>query len=510
MIRTGSRIHFSSSRYVVTTDAPSFAFAAAGVSRSCNGMLAPKPGTIPTVWFNPLYYRETSQVWAGLAHAILHQLAEQLPDAKQREEFWLRLQISRLNVEAVRRDVHLWLFKRAIPGFLMLIGAAAVLFTDSVLARWFGSASIAAAALHFWTIFEKRTLDRPFEKYISEPSYQSEFGLLHLVDHDLDRALRLLVADRPIAVFIDDLDRCDPHTVKQVVLAINQFLSLPNRNVYFFLGMDMEMVAASLEEAQRASPQFSSRRQSFGWRFMEKFVQLPFVIPHVDARTARHFAAEHLRGMVSANVLEPQTADIDVDATLAAVDDATAPSEIGRIARQVAEAEGLDPAMRTRLETRFSQRTTELMQDPQSDEIQRIVEIAVEDLDLNPRTIKRYFSLVRILRNIQITAGVATGSDKDRKIVLRAAHLLLNWPQFVQWLRNTHELAARGVEMKSTIAEIERIAAADSTQQWTEELKKMLGDDLPGYLCDPTLHRFLRKMCADRPALQELYDARMF
>ena len=32
---------------------------------------ATKTDKVPTVWFNPLYYHNTEQIWAGLAHAIL-------------------------------------------------------------------------------------------------------------------------------------------------------------------------------------------------------------------------------------------------------------------------------------------------------------------------------------------------------------------------------------------------------------------------------------------------------
>ena len=478
-------------------------------SDTTEGLLQPGPDTIPSVWFNPLYYRETSQVWAGLAHAILYQLAEQLPTATQREEFWLRLQVSRINVAAVRRDIHLWLLTRAIPRglFWIAVGIAFVLIPNlSDVVRFFGlGGSALAAGLHVWSTIEKRTVDRPFEKYVSEPAYQTELGLLYLVDHDLDRALRLLVHDRPIAVFIDDLDRCDPQTVKQVVLAINQFLSLPNRNVYFFLGMDMEMVAASLEEAQKSSPELSGRRQGFGWRFMEKFIQLPFVIPHLDPKTAQNFAAGHLRGIARTGVKAAKP--IDIDAQLAAIDRASATSEIGRIAREVAGNHDIPPADRARLEERFSRRTTQLMQDPESEEIQKIVDIAIRDLDLNPRTIKRYFSLVRVLRNIQISTGAVTDADSDRKIVLRAAHLLLNWPQFVQWLRNTPELADSGAR---TIDEIVRASGAANRKDWAAELKKILGVDPPSYLADPALHRFLSRIAKDGPGLQKLYEGGLF
>lgn len=456
-----------------------------------DGMLAVRPG-IPTVWFNPLYYRETTQVWAGLAHAILHQLVQQLDTAKLREEFWLRLQMARVNVAVVRRDIHLWLLTRAVPrGLFWLVVAALLAVNRELLAA---GGMLLAGALHVWQTLEKRTVDHKFEKYLSEPAYQTELGLLHLVDYDLDRALRLLVGSRRIAVFIDDLDRCDPQTVNQIVLAINQFLSLPNRNVYFILGMDMEVVATSLELAQKNLPQLARPGRSFGWRFMEKFVQLPFVIPHLDPKTARRFAAAHLRG-------DTPPAKVDLQERLASVDRAVAPVEIGAIAREIAAADDLDPTDRAHLEEKLSQKTTELMRDADGEEIRGIVELAIDDLELNPRTIKRYFCLVRVLRNVQIAVGAVTDAQHDRKLVLRTAHLLLNWPQFVQWIRNEPQ----------RIAELETIAGeAKSNTEWCAALKELLGSDPPGYLSDPALQRYLNKLAAEAPGLGTMYEARLF
>ncbi|HUP61434.1 MAG TPA: P-loop NTPase fold protein, partial [Thermoanaerobaculia bacterium] len=76
---------------------------------------------IPTIWFNPLYYRETQQVWAGMAHAILQQLGDRFENPLEREKFWFRLQQSRVNVAAIRRDIHQWVLMRLVPiGFLLL------------------------------------------------------------------------------------------------------------------------------------------------------------------------------------------------------------------------------------------------------------------------------------------------------------------------------------------------------------------------------------------------------
>ena len=62
-------------------------------------------------------------------------------------------------------------------------------------------------------------------------------------------------------------------------------LDFASDKLMFVIGMDPEMIAAALEEAYckiiARLPSYS-RRLSIGWRFLDKFVQLPFPIPPND------------------------------------------------------------------------------------------------------------------------------------------------------------------------------------------------------------------------------------
>src|SRR5207237_3951930 len=105
---------------------------------------------------------------------------------------------------------------RAVPiGLAVVVIAALAALLVPVFKPLFAGIGIPLGAIagilgYVWK--KTDTIDKQFDRWVTEPSYQTDLGLLHLVDHDLDRALHLLVADRPIAVFIDDLDRCDPQT----------------------------------------------------------------------------------------------------------------------------------------------------------------------------------------------------------------------------------------------------------------------------------------------------------
>ena len=58
-----------------------------------------------TIWFNAWKYDSTSQVWAGLADAIVQQVGERLGPVK-RELFWFSLQLGRLDSGKIRRKVY--------------------------------------------------------------------------------------------------------------------------------------------------------------------------------------------------------------------------------------------------------------------------------------------------------------------------------------------------------------------------------------------------------------------
>ena len=91
----------------------------------------------------------------------------------------------------------------------------------------------------------------------------------------------------PIVIFIDDLDRCSPSKVASVVEGVSMLLASDTYRCMFVIGMDPQMVAAALEKAhenvRKQLPRYE-RAVPLGWRFMDKFIQLPFTIPPTGGR----------------------------------------------------------------------------------------------------------------------------------------------------------------------------------------------------------------------------------
>jgi len=123
-------------------------------------------------------------------------------------------------------------------------------------------------------LYEKRAFHDVFRDLFLQASYQ----LFHRL-----ASVRDLTSRRPedlwdtqaqsryaVAIFLDDLDRCRPARVLEVLEAINLFLDLPG--VCFYLGLDMER----LEDLLPA--EFGAHKG----RFLEKIIQISLELPEVS------------------------------------------------------------------------------------------------------------------------------------------------------------------------------------------------------------------------------------
>ncbi|MFJ2029272.1 P-loop NTPase fold protein [Streptosporangium sp. NPDC087985] len=309
-----------------------------------------EPGTLPlrradwrpTVWFNPWMYQNGEQVWAGLAHEIISQVTRRLPRA-ERERFWLELNLARIDREAVRRRAYHLAMTRLAPlalglvATLVLTGAllaaatllpafGAFLGTAAATVGTAGSVAVVGAGAVRLARFFGESADTAFRELVRQPDllspglssstaegfvteavtnpgYGSRTGFLHLVQSDMRQVLDLVATqERPLVVFVDDLDRCSPGTVAQVIEAINLFLAGEFPNCVFVLAMEPEVVVAHVEAAypELVETLPGGGRSGLGWRFLEKIVQLPLSVPLLDD-------ADRLPGFVRALLGMPET-----------------------------------------------------------------------------------------------------------------------------------------------------------------------------------------------------------
>jgi hypothetical protein len=393
----------------------------------------------PTVWFNPWMYQTGEQVWAGLAHEIVTQVTERMPRA-ERERFWLELNVRRIDEHAVRRRIYALVVERVLPWALG--GLVAVLAGLGLLAlnAWAGAGLIAAgpagAALVAAAQLRKVMAAPPSgalaqlvapatEQLLRSPDYASRTGFFHLLQADLQRVLDLVATRRrPLVVFVDDLDRCAPGTVVQVIEAINLFLAGQYPNCVFVIAMEPEMVAAHVEAAYGSLAQRLGDSFDLGWRFLEKIVQLPLTLPALERERATEFAGSLLGGRARAAAA---AAERDVRAAERPLEGATL-SQAVEAARDVGPGDSAvsADAVRRSVEKRLS------ADDP---EVREAIEYGARFLDANPREIKRFVNVFRFLVMIhteRVLEGLASAATLEQ--LAKLAVISTRWPSHMSAL----------------------------------------------------------------------------
>jgi hypothetical protein len=288
----------------------------------------------PTVWFNPWMYQSSEQIWAGLGHEIIAQVTGRM-ETIDRERFWLELNMRRVDKLAVRRKIYKMLVERLLPlglvfGVAILIALLLLLLASTMpvvghalkvvsvtLFAGGGTAFLIGAAYRATRFFGEGAsgpfaalVRQPdpvqgvrsvladeakgaFQELVTDPRYEDRLGFLYLVHTDMKRVLDIIATpDRPLVVFVDDLDRCSPAVVAQVIEAINLFLAGEFQNCIFVLAVEPAVVAANVEVAYKdlvdnlKVDRLQGDWSSLGWRFLEKIVQLPLSLPRPDSKDA--------------------------------------------------------------------------------------------------------------------------------------------------------------------------------------------------------------------------------
>ncbi|MEO3858099.1 P-loop NTPase fold protein [Acrocarpospora sp. B8E8] len=463
-------------------------------------------GWRPTVWFNPWMYQNGEQVWAGLAHEIITQVTARLPRA-ERERFWLRLNLARIDREVVRRRAYRLAALRLVPTALglamaLLLAGASQLATPLLpalegTAAAISSAGALAAVATGWVRLARfftesadtafTTLVHPPDLFapppetgdlLAEPGYSARTGFLHLVQTDMRHVLGLVATEeRPLVVFVDDLDRCSSGTVAQVIEAINLFLAGEFPDCVFVLAMEPEVVAAHVELAYRDLTESmpESLRQGIGWRFLEKIVQLPLSVPLLADDTRLPAYVRALMGISDTRRMpemrvpqqQPQNLDQELVARLEHAIRARRPQAdtLDSIARATQHVVGAPAETAGTLgglwrETRAA--ADRVFDDLYSDEnAYRAIEVALPALSAsNPRELKRYVNVFRFYSFVtyrQRLAGERPASDAE---VAKLSALTVRWPQLLSLL--TRDCPVRN---ETTLGLLEQAARADD---WVE------------------------------------------
>jgi KAP-like P-loop domain-containing protein len=509
---------------------------ALGVEPPASERLGQRRDWRPTVWFNPWMYQSGEQVWAGLAHEVITQVSGRM-EPGDRERFWLELNLRRVDRQAVRRRIYRLLAERFLPLALGL-GVAVMVVAAMGIVAWLLPATrdvlrpLTATLLSLGTVgtlvdgarrglrffreeaagqfrrlvgepslaATRKLLDEQatgsFDTLVGDPGYQARLGFLYLVQTDMKRVLDLVATERrPLVVFVDDLDRCSPSTVAQVIEAINLFLAGEFPNCVFVLAVEPAVVAAHVEVAYKdlvtsLGGQPHGGRSSLGWRFLEKIVQLPLSLPlpvgsagidrYLDSllgpagpepdegagsRTRGAGASEGTGGGEGAGGGEGTRMDI-VRRIEDAIRSGTPTAEtlarsardaqsqiVGDVPDGVLLPEALEAANRV---------FVELYSD--ADSRDAIVETLPKLDSANPREIKRFINLFRFYTFVAQQDRLRGVPAPDGPEIAKLAVLAIRWPHLLNALGA--RLAIDGAP--TALAHLERHARADTNQSARE------------------------------------------
>lgn len=473
----------------------------------------------PTIWFNPWRYQSSEQIWAGMAHAIITQLAAKLRPLEQ-ERFWFQLRLSRIDSHSIRRDIHSIILEKLIPSILLMV-LAILSFSLVLVFKWditFGypiSGILSAISVFTGINSYKNTLNQKvegkFSKYISEPNYEGRLGLFHEINKDLENVFKKLVK-KDAVIFIDDLDRCSPKIVSEVFEAINMLLNSPfGKNCYFVIGMDAHMVAASLDveyaNLQGKFKVIEERLGSIGWYFLDKFIQLPFFIPVMSPEKQKMYLSELFEETKQDDKGKIETARIQEKTKTSKIlteDEKIKLHEDIKIVLESEDSDKIEKIKKRRvkdesifIEALIEQGVKEITED--SLEIKKSIVEFADYLNFSPRALKRFANLIRFYT---IQQKIRTLKDPESIIgtFSLAKWLIINqgWPQLIRWIQwDKEEYLCR-----TTIPEIK----ANLIDTYIKSIKDKNENDF-----DKNYDLWLKKIkCQDENHLCWLRDKNLF
>src|SRR5262249_4200827 len=352
-----------------------------------------------------------------------------------------------------------------------------------------------------------------FKEIVREPDYEGKTGFLNLVESDIRDVLEL-VADKnsPLVIFIDDLDRCVPRKIAEVIEAVNLPLSGDYPNCVFVLGMEPAMVAAALEVANRdvieKLAQFSleTTPSPLGWRFMEKIIQLPITIPPPTDRGVA-FYLNSLTSGGPANAPQPHPTEEKVKKYQQIFREAKDLTDVDQLTEKLSTEAPIED--RLAIAEASNQRYIEKFSD-RDPAVRQLLELAMAPIGRNPRQIKRYINvfrfyaaLRRVLKNEARAAGVTAVFPTDAQLAKFIA-LTIQWPHALDCLRISSSRNGQEADSKRTeslLSGLEKASRSlkatnkDKRGNWVELLKDQ---NLPvdGWLATDEFREFL---AADPP-----------
>ena len=402
---------------------------------------------LPTVWFNAWQHDEEESVWATLVLDILDQTRKEV-GLRERARLWLDL--NRKRVDVTRLILRLLGSLLVLFGFLLaVVFVIGLLWAGNILqevTQWvwqsivlIGGLGIVATLYNTIVKDVYRRITSPFNlnisQYISAPDYKEKAGFLSLFQEDFRRVVDSITTKtnstaandaslpsngrRPLVIFIDDLDRAAPSKAVEIIEAISVLLDV--EHCVFIVGMDSEMVAASIETKYKDVKDHlgyaNENDLTLGRSFLEKIIQIPFRIPRADKVVFSTFIKDVLKA-------EERDAGRDITDRPAEEDsyqDASSQEQSEEAAMKIA---GAEREMRAEIirATSFED----------SAEVRQAVLAAARYLEYNPRKLKRFINLFKLQALIANLRGLLENGTIRLDHLAKWLTIRTCWPTIIE------------------------------------------------------------------------------
>jgi hypothetical protein len=254
-------------------------------------------------------------------------------------------------------------------------------------------------------------------------------GFLAQFDKDFKRVVRVVTdnGDRPLVVFIDDLDRSAPPKPVEIFEAINMLLD--SEHCVFVLGMDSQAVAKSIEAKYKDlsdDPALTGGIEpGLGRRFLEKIVQIPFVVPRADQGAFRTFINENLEAGERHGTAAPNRDEVVQAGKLIRAQQRRG-SSLDEATEAVRSESGVTPKAVDEAKVEIRAKTF-----GDSEEVRQAVAHAVPYLEYNPRKVKRFINLFKLQALLANRRGLVDDGTVQFDHLAKWVIISTRWPTIV-------------------------------------------------------------------------------
>jgi uncharacterized membrane protein YeaQ/YmgE (transglycosylase-associated protein family) len=279
--------------------------------------------------------------------------------------------------------------------------------------------------------------------------YQKHLGLTALIRKDFERLTTLVeenirqtetngsspntAADfSRVVLFVDDLDRCPPHRVVEVLQAVHLLLSFPVFAVVVavdprWLSRSLEMQYKGLIEARSSDVDTSTAQD-----YLEKIFQIPFRVAPLDAWSRAAFMSGLVSKVIGGSTAHaPRTPAGQLTPSLA--DPSPEPGEAEAqgsgpgaddAARQTNSVDEAPPIRTVHLYPDRDDESREVDLNPSSlqlddDEVMFLGDL-LPILDSSPRGLKRYINIYRLIKAVAPEPATSNAAEAQRRMFLLA------------------------------------------------------------------------------------------